>query len=66
MWLKDFGNASLIVESAKLESKRGTPLTEGTRLRLRPIIMTSFAFILACVPLWTGSGSGAAAGQVMT
>jgi multidrug efflux pump subunit AcrB len=38
-------DASLIVESAKLEYKRGTPLMEGARLRQRPIIMTSFAFI---------------------
>jgi HAE1 family hydrophobic/amphiphilic exporter-1 len=57
-------DASLIVESAKLEYKRGTPLMKAL-LRLRPIIMTSFAFILDCVPLWTGSGSGAVARQVM-
>ena len=37
----------------------------GARLRLRPILMTSFAFILGCVPLWTASGSGAIARQVM-
>jgi multidrug efflux pump len=34
-------------------------------LRLRPILMTSFAFILGCVPLWMASGSGAIARQVM-
>jgi HAE1 family hydrophobic/amphiphilic exporter-1 len=38
---------------------------EGARLRLRTIIMTSFAFILGCVPLWTASGSGAVARRVM-
>jgi len=62
-------NAILIVEFAKLEYERGTPLIEaalaGARLRLRPILMTSFAFILGCVPLWTASGSGAVARQVM-
>jgi len=62
-------NAILIVEFAKLARERGTPLLdaalEGARLRLRPIIMTSFAFILGCVPLWTATGSGAAARQVM-
>jgi HAE1 family hydrophobic/amphiphilic exporter-1 len=38
---------------------------EGARLRLRPIMMTSFAFILGCVPLWTASGAGAVARQIM-
>ena len=38
---------------------------EGARLRLRPILMTSFAFILGCVPLWTASGAGSVARQVM-
>ena len=38
---------------------------EGARLRLRPILMTSFAFILGCVPLWTASGAGSVARQIM-
>jgi len=62
-------NAILIVEFAKAELEHGTPLVEaalaGARLRLRPILMTSFAFILGCVPLWAASGSGAVARQVM-
>jgi hydrophobic/amphiphilic exporter-1 (mainly G- bacteria), HAE1 family len=62
-------NAILIVEFAKLEYEKGRPLLdaalEGARLRLRPILMTSFAFILGCVPLWLASGSGAIARRVM-
>jgi hydrophobic/amphiphilic exporter-1 (mainly G- bacteria), HAE1 family len=62
-------NAVLIVEFAQAEYERGTPLPDaalaGARLRLRPVLMTSFAFILGCVPLWTASGSGAIARQVM-
>ena len=62
-------NAILIVEFAKAEYERGTPLIDaalaGARLRLRPILMTSFAFILGCVPLWTATGSGAVARQVL-
>jgi len=38
---------------------------EGARLRLRPILMTSFAFILGCVPLWTASGSGANSRKIL-
>lgn len=34
-------------------------------MRLRPILMTSFAFILGCVPLWTASGAGSVARQIM-
>jgi HAE1 family hydrophobic/amphiphilic exporter-1 len=62
-------NAILIVEFAKLEYDKGRPLTdaalEGAKLRLRPILMTSFAFILGCVPLWRAKGAGAASRQVM-
>lgn len=62
-------NAILIVEFAKLEFEKGKPLAEaaleGAKLRLRPILMTSLAFILGCVPLWTASGSGAVSRQVM-
>ena len=62
-------NAILIVEFAKLEYERGRPLLDatlaGARLRLRPIVMTSFAFILGCVPLWRASGSGAVARRIM-
>ena len=38
---------------------------EGARLRLRPILMTSFAFILGCVPLWTAEGAGAVSRQII-
>ena len=38
---------------------------EGAKLRLRPILMTSLAFILGCVPLWRASGSGSVSRQVM-
>ena len=38
---------------------------EGARLRLRPILMTSFAFILGCVPLWIATGSGAAGRRIL-
>jgi len=62
-------NAILIVEFAKEECENGKPLTDaalaGARLRLRPILMTSFAFILGCVPLWTASGAGSVARQIM-
>src|ERR1700687_3642683 len=62
-------NAILIVEFAKDQFEQGKPLAdaalEGARLRLRPILMTSFAFILGCVPLWTATGAGSVARQIM-
>jgi hydrophobe/amphiphile efflux-1 (HAE1) family protein len=62
-------NAILIVEFAKLEYERGTPLTEaaiaGARLRLRPILMTSFAFIFGSLPLAIATGAGASARRVL-
>jgi HAE1 family hydrophobic/amphiphilic exporter-1 len=63
-------NAILIVEFAILENKnKGKGLVEaaleGARLRLRPILMTSFAFILGCVPLWTAKGAGAIGRRVL-
>jgi HAE1 family hydrophobic/amphiphilic exporter-1 len=62
-------NAILIVEFAKDKYEDGMDLVdaalEGARLRLRPILMTSFAFILGCVPLWTASGAGAVGRQIM-
>jgi hydrophobe/amphiphile efflux-1 (HAE1) family protein len=62
-------NAILIVEFAKDEYGKGTPLVDaaltGARLRLRPILMTSLAFIFGCIPLWTASGAGAVARQIM-
>jgi len=62
-------NAILIVEFAKDEYEKGRDLKNaaliGARLRLRPILMTSFAFILGCLPLAIASGSGARARMVM-
>src|SRR3954447_25530896 len=62
-------NAILIVEFAKAESEKGRNLAdaalEGARLRLRPILMTSFAFILGCVPLWIAHGAGASSRQIL-
>ena len=55
-------NAILIVEFAKVEYEGGKSAEEaaltGARIRLRPILMTSFAFVLGCLPLWFASGSG--------
>jgi HAE1 family hydrophobic/amphiphilic exporter-1 len=62
-------NAILIVEFAKAEYERDVPIAvaalTAARLRLRPIMMTAFAFILGCVPLWTASGAGAVARRVL-
>ena len=62
-------NAILIVEFAKMEYDKGKPVVEaaltGAKLRLRPILMTSFAFILGCVPLALASGAGAISRRVM-
>ncbi len=62
-------NAILIVEFAKTEYEKGKPLIdaalEGAKLRLRPILMTSFAFILGCVPLFVATGAGSVARQIM-
>jgi HAE1 family hydrophobic/amphiphilic exporter-1 len=62
-------NAILIVEFAKAGYDEGKPLSEaaleGAKLRLRPILMTSFAFILGCVPLWRATGSGSVSRQIM-
>lgn len=58
-------NAILIVEFAKMKREEGEDAVSAAigaaKLRLRPIIMTSFAFILGVVPLIIASGAGAAA-----
>jgi HAE1 family hydrophobic/amphiphilic exporter-1/multidrug efflux pump len=60
-------NAILIVEFAKLARERGESIVQaalkGAELRLRPILMTSFAFILGTVPLAIATGAGAGARQ---
>jgi HAE1 family hydrophobic/amphiphilic exporter-1 len=62
-------NAILIVAFAKVEYEHGKSLIDaalaGARIRLRPILMTSFAFILGCIPLWIATGSGGTARRTM-
>ncbi len=62
-------NAILIVEFAKDRLETGGSIVdaalEGARLRLRPILMTSFAFIAGCIPLWVATGAGAAARRML-
>jgi len=62
-------NAILIVEFARTRFEHGSSLIdaalEGAKTRLRPILMTSFAFIFGCIPLWLASGAGAVARRVM-
>jgi HAE1 family hydrophobic/amphiphilic exporter-1 len=62
-------NAILIVEFAKVEYENGATIVDaalaGARLRLRPIVMTSLAFVAGCLPLAFAAGSGAVARQVL-
>jgi HAE1 family hydrophobic/amphiphilic exporter-1 len=62
-------NAILIVEFAKARREAGAdPVTaalDGAKVRLRPILMTSFAFIFGCLPLWIATGAGAASRRIL-
>jgi len=62
-------NAILIVEFARAESASGKSIYDAAlgaaRVRFRPIIMTAFAFILGCVPLWVATGAGGVSRQIL-
>jgi multidrug efflux pump len=58
-------NAILIVEFANQQMEAGKERREAARLRLRPILMTSFAFILGVVPLVIANGAGAEMNQAL-
>jgi len=62
-------NSILIVAFAKEDYERGMSVADAAlsaaRLRFRPLMMTALAFILGCVPLWTASGAGSVARQIM-
>src|SRR5882672_7801671 len=62
-------NAILIVEFAKGELEKGRPLMEsaleGARLRFRPVLMTSFAFVFGLLPLWVASGAGSVSRRIL-
>ena len=62
-------NAILIVEFARAEYASGKSIYDAAlgaaRVRFRPIIMTAFAFILGCVPLWVATGAGGVSRQIL-
>jgi hydrophobic/amphiphilic exporter-1 (mainly G- bacteria), HAE1 family len=62
-------NSILIVAFSKELYEKGTPLVEAAleaaRIRFRPLMMTALAFIVGCIPLWTASGAGSIARQII-